>query len=286
MRVAFIGLGIMGSRMAANLQKRYGDLTVYNRTRGKADALAAGGARVAESPAEAASGADALFTMLSTPEAVRETALGPGGFLDPMRSGSLWIDASTVDPAFSREMADHARRRGVRFVDAPAAGTKQPAERGELLFFAGGEERDVAEATPLLEAMGRKVIRVGGCGMGSSLKMVNNLLLAQAMVAFSEAVGLGEALGIPRASLLDTLIGSSVVAPYLSGKRGKFEEGAYDADFPLRWMRKDLALAARSAGETGAVLLSGSVAKELFAEAVKRGLGDEDFSAIFKLLAG
>lgn len=286
MKIGFIGLGIMGSRMAANLQKRGHELVVYNRTKQKADALIAAGAVWAATPAEVAKQSAVIITMLSKPDAVAESALiGKYGFLDRLANNSLWIDCSTVNPSFSILMANEAKHRRVRFLDAPVAGSKGAAEQGQLLFYAGGEKADVDEARPLLEAMGKAVIHVGGHGMGTAMKMVNNLVVAQAMVAFSEAITLGEALGIPRDLLFNTLLGSPVAAPFLSMKRGKLETGNYEPEFPLQWMHKDMQLIAETAYEAGVAMPAANVVKEIYALAVRKGLGEQDFAAVYKLLS-
>jgi 3-hydroxyisobutyrate dehydrogenase-like beta-hydroxyacid dehydrogenase len=285
MKAGFIGLGIMGSRMAANLQKKGHELVAHNRTRQKADALLAVGASWAASPAEVAKNVKILVTMLSTPKAVSETALGKSGFLDHLPAGGLWVDCSTVNPSFSRLMAEEAGRRKIRFLDAPVAGSKVPAEQAQLLFFVGGSKPDLDEARPLLEAMGKAVFHVGGTGMGTSMKMVNNLMLALAMAGFAEAIVLGDSLGIPRNQLFDTLLASPVTAPFLALKRSKLESGNYDVEFPLRWMHKDAQLVSETAYETGAALPIENVVKELYALAERRGMGDLDFSAVFKVLS-
>lgn len=285
MKIGFIGLGIMGSRMAANLQKKGHELVVYNRTRQKADPLVTNGAIWASTPADVAKQVTIIFTMLAKPDAVAETALlGKNGFLNHLASNSLWIDCSTVSPSFSRLMADEAKQRRIRFIDAPVGGSKGPAEQGQLLFFVGGDKADVEEAKPLLEAMGKTVYHVGGHGMGTSLKMVNNLILAQAMVAFSEALVLGESLGISKQALFNTLLGSPVVAPFLAFKRQKIEEGKFDAEFPLQWMHKDMQLAAETAYEIGVAMPAANVTKEIYALAMRNGLGEQDFSVVYKLL--
>ena len=286
MKIGFIGLGIMGSRMAANLQKKGHDLVVYNRTKQKADPLIANGAIWAPTPADVAKQVVIIFTMLAKPDAVAETALlGKNGFLNHLVGNSLWIDCSTVSPSFSRLMSVEARQRKIRFIDAPVGGSKGPAEQGQILFFAGGEKVDVDEAKPLLEAMGKAVYHVGGHGMGTSLKMVNNLILAQAMVAFSEALVLGESLGISQQALFNTLLGSPVVAPFLAFKRQKIEEGKFDTEFPLQWMHKDMQLAAETAYEVGVAMPAANVTKEIYALAMRNGLGEQDFSAVYKLLS-
>jgi 3-hydroxyisobutyrate dehydrogenase-like beta-hydroxyacid dehydrogenase len=286
MRIGFIGLGLMGSRMAANLLRRAGyDLVVYNRTRAKADSVLDLGATWAETPAQLGEQVDLLFTMLAHPEAVRQTALGDQGFLDALPSGALWVDCSTVNPSFSRAMAEQAQERGIRFLDSPVAGTLGPAAEGELLFLVGGDAEDIEACRPLLEVMGRKVVHVGGHGQGTGLKMVFNLLLGEAMLAFSEALVLGQSLGIPRDSLLDALLGSAVVAPFLKGKRQKVAAGQYEAEFPLKWMRKDLHLASLTGYEEGIALPAVNAVKEIFALAVGDGRGEQDFSAIYQFMA-
>ncbi len=286
MKIGFIGLGIMGSRMAANLQKKGHELVVYNRTKQKADPFIARGTIWAASAADVARQVKTIITMLSTPDAVAETALlGKDGFLNALASNSLWIDCSSVNPSFSRLMSTEAHQRKIRFIDAPVAGSKVPAEEGHLLFFVGGDKSDIEEARPLFDAMGKAVFHLGGVGMGTSMKMVNNVMLAQAMAAFSEAIVLGEALGISRDQLFNTLLSSPVSAPFLSMKRSKIEEGRFDTDFPLQWMHKDLQLASDTAYEVGVALPMSNLTKEIYGLAVKNGLGEKDFSAIYKFLS-
>lgn len=285
MQIAFLGLGIMGSRMAANLLKAGHSLSVWNRSPGKDETLVEAGARRTASPADAARGADVLVSMLSTPEVVEQTALGEAGFLAALPQGALWIDSSTVNPSFSRRMAQACAERGLRLLDAPVTGSKAAAESGQLVFLVGGEEADLETARPLLEVMGRAVIHVGVSGMGSALKVVNNMLAAQAALAFAETLALGEAQGISRQVLLDFFLSGMIAAPLLKGKRGFYESGDFaNADFPLRWMQKDLHLAALTAYEVGAGIPSGNLAKELYRLATNAGHGDDDFTAVFKLL--
>lgn len=281
--IGFIGLGIMGSRMAANLQGQGQRLVVYNRTKEKMAPLVEKGAVAADSPAEVAGKADVLFTMLADPQAVEETALGTEGFLDAMRSGALWADCSTVNPSFSRKMGQLARARGVHFVDAPVAGSKGPAEAGQLLFLAGGDDADVAACAPYFEAMGRGTLHAGDTGSGSAMKMVFNLLLAGAMAAFSEAMVFGQAMGLSRERLFEALLNGPLVAPFVAGKRAKIEQDDFEADFPLRWMHKDVHLAALTAYEEEVALPLGNTVKELYALAKGAGWGEEDFSAVYRL---
>ena len=284
MNICFVGLGIMGSRMAANLLRGGHHLWVYNRTPGKSASLETSGAQAVPSAPEGARHAEVVISMLADPAAVRETATGPNGFLTGMKPGSVWIDCSTVNPQFSREMGALAGERGVRFVDAPVAGSKGAAEKGELTFLVGGEDSDVGEIRPLLELMGTKINHVGTVGMGTSMKLVVNLMLANAMASFTEAAALGGALGIPSGTLFDTLLSGGAAAPFLAAKRQRIETGDYEADFPLRLMRKDLHLAALEAFDAGIALPSTNAVKELFGQATRNGMGDLDFSALFDLL--
>jgi len=284
MKIGFVGLGAMGSRMAANLQKTGVPLVVYNRSREKAASLASKGALWADTPAALAEQVDILFTMLAHPAAVREAALGQDGFLDRLRPGALWIDCSTVNPSFSREMASAAQARKLRFLDAPVAGSRVPAAKGELVFFVGGNVADVEASGPWLRAMGSRTVHVGGHGMGAALKMVNNLLLASSMAAFAEGLVLGEALGISRERLFEFLMGSPLVAPYLAAKRAKIEQGDYAPEFPLEWMQKDLHLATLSAQETAVALPLTNTAKETYQLAARDGHAHDDFSAIYPFL--
>lgn len=284
MKIGFIGLGIMGSRMAANLQKAGQDLMVYNRTKAKAETLLEGGAIWAESPKAVAKEVAILFTMLSAPAIVQACALGEEGFLDHMQAGSLWIDCSTVNPSFSMQMAEEAKKRGIDFLDAPVAGTKGPAEKGELLFLVGGAKDKLEKVQFLLDIMGKKTIFLGEKGKGSSMKMLINLLLGQSILAFSEAISLGRAMDIDQDQLFNVLLLTPVVAPVLSVLRGKLESKNTEANFPLKWMQKDLHLAATTAFEYGVPMPSLNIAKEVFAAAKQGGLAEEDFSSIFHFL--
>jgi 3-hydroxyisobutyrate dehydrogenase/glyoxylate/succinic semialdehyde reductase len=284
MGVGFIGLGIMGSRMAANLQKHGHDLVVFNRTREKAVSLLEGGAVWADSPSAVARQVEILFTVLAHPDTVVAMALGADGFLDHLRQGALWVDCSTVNPSFSRRMAQEAGARQIRFLDAPVAGTKGPAAQSKLMFSVGGEEADLKACQGFFDVMGRRTVHVGGHGMGSSLKMVLNLLLAEAMAAFSEAAALGQSLGIGRDALFDILIGGPVVAPFVAAKVEKIVSGNYEADFPLKWTHKDLHLAAMTAFEQDLPLPIGNAVKETYALAAREGLAEQDFAAVYRLL--
>ncbi len=286
MKIGFIGLGIMGSRMAANLQQHGHSLVVFNRTREKAEPLMAKGTTWADSPAALALQVEVIFTMLAYPDAVEETALGEDGFLRYPQPGQMWIDCSTVNPSFSRKMAAEAKARSVVFLGAPVTGSKGQAELAKLTFWVGGETSDLETYRPLLECMGSRMVHCGGPGTGASVKMVMNQLLGATMAVFAEGLVLGESLGLSRELLFEAILSGPAAAPFLALKRERIENGNYEpADFPLRWLQKDLHLAAVSAYETGAAMPLTNAAKELYRLAIRDGRGSEDFSAIYDYLA-
>jgi 3-hydroxyisobutyrate dehydrogenase/glyoxylate/succinic semialdehyde reductase len=285
-KVGFIGLGIMGSRMAANLQARGYPLVVFNRTREKAEALLRRGATWGNTPAGVASEVGVIVTMLANPEVVEATALGPDGFLRALRPGSIWVNSSTVNPSVARRLAAEARGHGVRYLDAPLTGSKDAAAAAELLFMVGGDPTDLEACRPMLSSMGKRIVHVGGHGLGSALKMVNNLLGAVSMAAFAEGAALGQALGVPRETMFDVLLGGPMVAPQIVAKRARFEHGDYDADFSMRWMQKDLHLASISGYEAGVPMPVVNVTKELYRLAMREGFADQDYGAIYAFLNG
>jgi 3-hydroxyisobutyrate dehydrogenase-like beta-hydroxyacid dehydrogenase len=286
MKIGFIGLGIMGSRMAANLQKQGHCLILFNRTRAKAEPLLGACGKFADSPAELAGQVDVLFTMLAHPDAVEQAALGADGFLNHLRPHSLWVDCSSVNPSFSKKMTAAAARREVHFVDAPVTGSAPAAADAKLIFWVGADSADLERVRPLLLIMGNKIVHTGGHGTGTSMKMVINLLLGTGMAAFAEAMALGEGLGLSSKMLFDSLLGTPVVAPFLAAKRDKIDNHNYEAEFPLRWMQKDMHLATVSAYEAGVAMPLANLTKEVYRLAMHAGHTTEDFSAIYEFLSG
>jgi 3-hydroxyisobutyrate dehydrogenase/glyoxylate/succinic semialdehyde reductase len=283
-KIGFIGLGIMGSRMAANLQKHGYSLVLFNRTRAKAEPLLGPCGTFSDSPADVAEQVDILFTMLAQPDAVEQAALGRNGFLGNLKPNALWVDCSSVNPSFAKKMAAETARREVRFVDAPVTGSAPVAADAKLVFWVGADGADLETIRPLLLCMGNKIVHAGGHGMGTSMKMVINLLLGNAMAAFAEGMALGEGLGLSQKTLFDSLLGTPAVAPFLASKRDKIDKGNYEAEFPLRWIQKDLHLASVSAYESGVAMPLTNAAKELYRLAMREGHASEDFSAIYAYL--
>lgn len=284
MKIGFIGLGIMGSRMAANLQKAGHELTVYNRDKSKCKALVDAGAKLAETPKAAAAGMAFVITMVADPAAVQAVALGEDGLLEGLDENAIWIDCSTVGAKESIALAAQTTVKGYRFLEAPVTGSKMPAQTGELTFLVGGPDQLVAEAQPLFDIMGAKTVHVGDYGSAGALKLVLNHLLGVSMAAFSEGIALGEALGIPAEKLFDTLLGTPLVPPYLSIKKPKIIDGDLEADFPLKWMNKDLSLVCDAAYENNVAMPLANSAKELYRLAQKHGHAEHDFAAVYEFL--
>ncbi len=283
MQIGFIGLGIMGANMATNLLKAGYSVQVFNRTIEKAEPLKPYGAQVADTPADVAHNADILLTMLGDPEAVKAMAYGPSGFLSHLKPESVWVDCTTVDPKFAKQMANEASKQEISYLDAPVLGSKGPAAQGDLVFLVGGEAAAVERVKPLLMVMGKAVQHLGEVSKGAAMKMVFNHQLGHAMAAFSEALNLAGKLGLDEEQVMDNLLETPVVPAFLKGKKAKLKAADYQPEFPLRWMQKDLHLAAKTAYEHDAPAFLANTAKEMYQLAKQKGYADQDFSAIYAL---
>jgi 3-hydroxyisobutyrate dehydrogenase-like beta-hydroxyacid dehydrogenase len=280
MRLALIGTGMMGERMARRLLDAGHDLAVYNRTKERTLGLAAAGATVAASSREAAAAADVVLTVLADPAAVRATAYGGEGLLAGTHPGALWIDVSTVSPADSREFAGAAREHGVGMVDAPASGSLGAADKGMLVLLVGGAEEDVAAAKPVFDLLARAVVHLGPSGAGSAAKLAVNGFLCAAMAAGIEAVRLGASEGIDAQALLVALGRTEIVPAWAVGKLERAGEGDLRPAFSLALADKDLRLIAETAAASGVDLPLLGATKRLYANALAKGRGELDFSAV------
>lgn len=280
-KVGFIGLGIMGSPMAANLARAGFGLTVYNRTPAKAAPLAKLGARVADTPAAVAD-ADTVVLMLTGPDAIDAVLAGPGGLLSRDLGGKRIVNMSTVPPAYAKALGQRLAARGALPIDAPVSGSKAPAEAGTLLVLAGGEDAAIDAAEPLFTAMGKAVVRCGPVGAGSAMKMSVNLLLSTMMAGLAEAMNLGERNGLDAALLLDTVQAGPLGCGLFAMKRDMLVNDAYPAQFPLRHMAKDLGFIREAARDAGAPLPLGERVAALYAA----GEGELDFAAVRRVYEG
>ncbi len=282
-KIAFLGLGQMGTPMATRLLQAGHEVTVWNRTPDRAKALAEAGAIVAGSPAEACAGAAFAITMLATPEALTEVVLGEHGLMKGFGPSQVYIDMSTVGPHTVRSIAARFPE-GVAVVDAPVRGSVGQAAEGRLEIFVGASDKDFERVRLILESLG-SVGHVGGPGAGAAMKLIANLALGVSIAAVGEALALGEALGLGRAPLLNMLEGSPL-GPVVRGKRANIESGHYPPNFKLRHAAKDLRLAIEAAASVERDLKVSAVAKAWLDTAAERGAADLDFSAVVATIVG
>ena len=283
--LGYIGLGVMGGRMAERLLSKGHSVTGYNRTRSKAQWLIDLGMKWADSPRAVAEAADVVFVMVTDSAALEAIANGPDGALAGIGAGKLLVDMSTVSPAVSRALAARVRERGADMVDAPVSGSVITLQQGKLSMMVGGESGAFDRAKPLLEDIGPKVTHVGGNGLAVSMKIAVNLSLAVQMLAFSEGVLLAEKSGIARKTAVDVLTNSVVASPMVQ-YRGPFVLGLPDeAWFDMKMMQKDMTLALEMGRRLGVPLPTTAVTNEFLTAARGAGLSDKDFAALFHLLA-
>ncbi len=284
MRVGFIGLGKMGKPMAISLMKKGFDLTVHNRSRAVVDELAAMGASPAGSPEEVVRESEMVLTCLPTPEAVETVYLGPKGLLPAVRAGQILVDHSTVSPVTSRKLFAAAGEREAYFLDAPISGGVPRAEAGTLTIMVGGEEGVFQRARPLLEAMANKVVLVGGPGVGSVVKLTNQLLVGVHTVAALEALVFGVKGGADPRVLLD-VIGSSFGASAMFSRTVPMVlERQFGSATDVGILSKDMGLITRLGKDLSCRLMMGAVAEQLFDEGVGLGLARNDMVSLVEPL--
>lgn len=283
-KVAFLGLGIMGSGMAANLLKAGFPLAVYNRTAAKAQSLVSAGARLAATPAEAVQGASVVLSMLADDAASREIWLGKDGALAAADKGAILIESSTVSPAWIAELAGLAAQRGVQFLDAPVTGSRMQAQAGQLSFLVGGSEAALAAVTPVLRAMSKEVLHLGPVGSGAKLKLINNFLCGVQIASLAEALTWIERSGLDREKSLAFLNSAAPGSPLLGTISARMAARNYTVNFLLRLIVKDLQYAQNEAAQCGVDLTTAQTARKLFEDAVAKGFGDEDMAAVIEPL--
>jgi 3-hydroxyisobutyrate dehydrogenase-like beta-hydroxyacid dehydrogenase len=287
-RIGFVGLGIMGSRMAANLRRAGYELTVYNRTRATAEAWAAEhGATVAATPAEAGAAADIVITMVVDGVQVREVLLGEDGVAAGAGEGTLCVDMSTIAPGDSRAIAEALAERGIRFVDAPVTGSSPKAEDGTLTIMAGGAKEDFERARPLFEAMGELIVHVGEqVGQGEMVKLINNAVAAANAHTLAQALVVGRATGVDLDALTQVMGAGSGGSAMLALKAGPMREHDYDTLFKLEHMLKDVRLCLEEGQAAGVPFPAAAAVRETLTAGMGRGLGDADFAAIVETVEG
>jgi 3-hydroxyisobutyrate dehydrogenase-like beta-hydroxyacid dehydrogenase len=272
-KIAYLGLGIMGRPMAANLVKAGHDVTVWNRT-----PKSLKGAQTAATPAEAAKDAEIVWMCVADTKAVETVLFGADGVAEVLRPGVTVVDSSTIAPQATRDFAARVRAKGAEFVDAPMTGSKIGAEAGQLLFIVGGPEKAVAALDPLFRVLGKKVIRVGETGAGESAKIGMNLMIAAIFEGFAEALALTGKLGVAPEKLVE-LIESSMIRSGVTDYKASFVLGQdWSPNFPLRLMLKDIHLMLDAAKQEKVILPALVEIEKVYQKAVEAGHANDDYA--------
>jgi 3-hydroxyisobutyrate dehydrogenase-like beta-hydroxyacid dehydrogenase len=279
--IGFIGLGHMGSHMAPRLIKAGYQLTVYDRTREKAQAIA--GATVAQTPREAAAQSDVVISIVTDDAALEEVMSGPDSVLAGTHAGSVIIDMSTVSPRASRRLFQATRAKGVAMIDAAVSGSVPQVDQGNLVIFVGGEQETYERCKPILGILGQNSFYMGPGGMGTTMKLVVNTLLGLGMQALAEAIALGEKAGLSKDVLLDVLGQTAVLTPGQKSKLDNVKRGQYPTQFALSLQHKDLRLIINEADEISVPMPTTAVALQMYTAALTKE-GDADFSILIKFM--
>jgi 3-hydroxyisobutyrate dehydrogenase len=279
-RIALLGLGLMGSGMAGRLLDAGYPLTIWNRTPGKTQALAERGAKIANSPRQAAAGAAVVISMLADVPVCRDVWLGRGEAILDVAPGTILVESSTVTVEWIEELGRAAKDHGCELVDAPVTGSKPQAASGQLLFLAGGTSAALDKITPILKAMGRDVVHVGPSGSGARLKLINNFLSGSQAAALAEALSLIERSGLDTQKALGVLTEGAPGSPLVKLLSGRMTARQYEPNFALQLMAKDLRYAVDEADGLGLDLDMGRAALRVFEHAISNGQAQDDMSAV------
>jgi 3-hydroxyisobutyrate dehydrogenase len=278
--VAVLGLGLMGSGMAKNLVSAGHRVAVYNRSLAKAEPLRALGARVAETPAEAAEGAEVIISMVADDAASRTVWLGENGALERAGEGAVLVESSTVTAGWIRELAAAAGGRGLPLLDAPVTGSRDQAAGGQLLFLVGGEAEVLERVRPVLATMSRDIMHVGPTGSGATLKLINNFMCGVQAASLAEAFAMVEKAGLDREQALGVLVNGAPGSPLVKALSARMAAADFTPHFVLHLLVKDLRYAAQEGERHGVPLRTAIAAREVMERAVAAGYGERDMSAV------
>lgn len=282
MKIAFLGLGTMGSPMALNLIKAGHEVAVYNRTKERELPLAQAGAVCFESPALCAGAAEVIITCVSDTPDVEQLILGPGGIIEGAAQGAVVVDMSTISPAATQAMAARLAEKGIAMVDAPVSGGSEGAEQGTLAVMVGGEAKAVERVRPLLEVLGAKVTHLGPVGSGQMAKAINQTIIAGVYQGVAEGVALGLAAGLDMEQVVQAIGGGAAGSWVLANRAGNMIRDQYPLGFRLRLHKKDLAIALQAASELELDLPVSKLVGVIEDDLIERGLGDQDMSVLAK----
>jgi 3-hydroxyisobutyrate dehydrogenase-like beta-hydroxyacid dehydrogenase len=280
MRVAFLGLGIMGRPMATNLVNAGHEVTVWNRTPGKM----VEGAGIAPTPAAAAQGAEVVWLCVSDTAAVEKILFGPEGVEPSLGEGVIVADSSTISPSATVKFAERLRAKGVDYVDAPMTGSKIGAANGALIFMVGGEQATIERLNPLFTSMGKKIFRMGDTGKGQATKLAMNLQIALIFEGFAEALTLATKLGVDPKQLVSLIEATMVRSGVVEYKAPFVLQRDFTPNFPLRLMHKDILLTLEAAKEARVKLPALETVEEIYDLATEEGHRDLDYAATLTLL--
>jgi 3-hydroxyisobutyrate dehydrogenase len=285
-KVGVVGLGTMGAPMARHLIEAGHDVTVWNRTRQREERLAALGAARAESPAQAAQGAEAVLTCVSDDPDLKAVVLGPDGVASTLAAGAVLVDCSTASPSLARELAVTLGEQGQLFVDAPVSGGSEGAERGTLTVFVGGSDQAVARAMPVLQAFGSRITHLGAAGSGQAGKAVNQVVIAGVYAGVAEGIVLAERFGLPADSLLEALRAGAADSWVLRNRASNMVNGSYPLGFRTSLHLKDVRIALREAEAMELTLDVAQLVAAAEQQLVTAGFGDEDVSNVARHVRG
>ena len=285
-KVAFLGLGAMGSRMAANLLKAGHTVTVWNRSPAAAKALIPSGARKASSPKEAAEGADFVFAIVRDDGASKNVWLdSTNGALGGMRPGAVAIESSTLTPEWIRKLSEHFRAKGISLLDAPVSGSRPQAEAAQLVYLVGGDAEALSAAEPLLKVLGSSIRHVGPIGAGSLAKLTTNTLLGVQVDTIAELIGMLQRQGVDPKQILDAVASTPVWSTVAGRIAGSMLSGTFAPQFPIELIEKDFSYTVYTAGgEENAPAIT--AIRNVFRKAISEGLGELNMTAVVKLFEG
>jgi 3-hydroxyisobutyrate dehydrogenase len=284
MKVAFIGMGTMGAPMALNILKCGHQVTVHNRTREKEIPVADAGASRAESPKKAASGANIIITCVSDTPDVENVILGEDGAIFGASPDSMIVDMSTISPTATRNIAESLLQNDIKMIDAPVSGGSEGAQNGTLAIMVGGKTADVQRAMPVLEAMGKTITHVGPIGAGQITKAINQIIIAGTYLSVAEGMVLGMKAGLDMQKVVQAISGGAAGSWVLSNRAVNMVNNDYPLGFRVRLHHKDMRIALEAAKELGVTMPAASLVDQIENGLLGRGYGDEDISAIARIV--
>jgi 3-hydroxyisobutyrate dehydrogenase len=284
-KLAFIGLGVMGGQLARHLAVAGHEMTVYNRTRAKADAwVAEYGGRAVDSPAEAATGAEAVISCVGNDDDLASITLGRDGAFKAMAKGAVFVDHTTVSAKIARQLAVEAKDLGILSVDAPVTGGQVGAVNGTLTLMCGGSDKALVAATPFMEHYSKRIVHVGRAGTGQTTKMCNQIAFAGTLQSLSEAMRFAQAADLDLDRVFESISGGAAGSWQMTNRWATMVKDEFDFGFAVDWMRKDLGLALDEARANGATLPVAALTDQFFAEVQAMGGGRQDTSALVRRL--